>query len=91
MPCIIALSELAAGLQSLELRVNDPLELSCYVTLFNSFLLYCLKPDISWDFQLWIINSYVDTYFLYFYGCTHGIWRLPGQALNPSHSCSDPG
>ena len=24
--------------------------------------------------------------FLIFYGCTHGIWKIPGQGLNPSHS-----
>ena len=28
---------------------------------------------------------------LYFYGCTLGAWKFPGQGLNPSCSCSDTG
>ena len=25
--------------------------------------------------------------FVLFFGCTRGIWKFPGQGLNPSHSC----
>ena len=25
--------------------------------------------------------------FMYLFGCTHGIWKFPGQRLNLGHSC----
>ena len=29
--------------------------------------------------------------FLFLNGCTHDMWKFPGQGLNPSHSCNNGG
>ena len=29
-----------------------------------------------------------STFSMFFYGCTHKIWKFPGQRLNPSHNCN---
>ena len=38
-------------------------------------------PTKDWRFVCLFV------YLFFFQGCTHGIWRFPGQWSNPSHSC----
>ena len=70
------------------------------LTSHSSLWLICLTSvSLCWSFVLnnntqqwqgeWYIhisNAYIDIFFC----CTHGMWKFPGQGLNPCHS-SDPG
>ena len=33
-------------------------------------------------------NAAACSFFFFFFGCTHSMWKFPGQDLNPSRSCN---
>ena len=50
------------------------------LSLHNETLSLSLIPDNHWSIP-------IVFFFFLFYGCTCGVWKFPGQGLNPSHSC----
>ena len=34
-----------------------------------------------------VLDSFLQQIFFFFYGCTLGTWKFPGQRLNLSHNC----
>ena len=52
-------------------------------TLVHNFQNKIHKGRLSY----WFVPSKILFFFFSFYSNTHGIWKLLGQGLNPSHSC----
>ena len=46
-------------------------------------LLFPLSSEIS---RL-LLHFFLSYLFIFFFGCTHSIWKFPGQGSNPKYSC----
>ena len=46
------------------------------------------KGDTSFCLTHWEYSLSFSFFLSFFKGCTHGIWKFPGQGLKPSSSCT---
>ena len=59
--------------------------------IFFYYIFNFIYSDQSVQMFKWSIPSFKDFFYVYFYGCTHSIWKILGQGLNPSHSSGNAG
>ena len=66
-----------------------PFALCSFLSKFSqsAFRFTRIKLEVTNSIFFFLVVVFLFFFFFFFYGCTHSIWKFPGQRLNQSCSC----